>query len=111
MPLLYGEGSRAFHHFQQEVIRNMTDLSLLPWRATNQFQSFTSIFATHPRHFAARKECTPVRLQFSCTSEVTITSKGLRIGTAPFVERGQRRSDLEAEASCSRHRLYHRLQI
>ncbi|KAK0750574.1 heterokaryon incompatibility protein-domain-containing protein, partial [Schizothecium vesticola] len=31
MPLLYGEGSRAFKRLQEEIIKNTTDLSILAW--------------------------------------------------------------------------------
>ena len=31
MPLLYGEGSRAFVRLQEEIMRSSTDLSILAW--------------------------------------------------------------------------------
>ncbi len=35
MPLLYGEGKRAFRRLQQEIMRNTNDLTLLAWSRTH----------------------------------------------------------------------------
>jgi hypothetical protein len=55
MPLLYGEGEKAFTRLQEEIIKGSVDHSLFAWNAmpSDNFTSFgevqlTSVFATHP---------------------------------------------------------------
>ncbi|KAK7397683.1 hypothetical protein QQX98_012947 [Neonectria punicea] len=36
MPMLYGEGPRAFARLQQEILRESTDLSLFAWRSNEE---------------------------------------------------------------------------
>jgi hypothetical protein len=38
MPLLYGEGARAFGRLQEEIIKRSTDKSILAWRKTALYQ-------------------------------------------------------------------------
>ncbi|KAI1258967.1 heterokaryon incompatibility protein-domain-containing protein [Xylariaceae sp. FL1019] len=48
MPLLYGEGEKAFRRLQEEIIRNSTDTSILAY--TEKGQDF-NLLASHPRSF------------------------------------------------------------
>jgi hypothetical protein len=50
MPLLYGEGKRAFLRLQEEIIRRSTDQSLLAWGDERQGSSI-EILADSPRRF------------------------------------------------------------
>jgi len=105
MPLLYGEGSRAFLRFQEEIIKKTTDLSLLAWTAARDQHTFAGvgIFAIHPRQFSGLKECVLVRSQFSQTSEITLTNKGLRFDTAPYLipDGDPELSDIFLDTSCT----------
>ncbi|KAK0639829.1 heterokaryon incompatibility protein-domain-containing protein, partial [Cercophora newfieldiana] len=78
MPLLYGEGNRAFLRFQHEIIKNMTDLSIFAWEP-GEATAFSGIFASHPHQFARLGTCELSRSQFSQGSEIAITNKGVRI--------------------------------
>lgn len=60
MPLLYGEGSKAFLRLQLELTQRTTDLSLLAWQHESSFQRmslaagwtvFSPTFASTPAHF------------------------------------------------------------
>jgi len=56
MPLLYGEGSRAFLRLQEEIARSGSDLSLLAWSHPPTWQRFLTnkicgIFAPSPAEF------------------------------------------------------------
>ncbi len=55
MPLLYGEGKRAFLRLQEEIIRRSTDQSLLAWGQERQGSSL-EILADSPRRFR-RVDC------------------------------------------------------
>ena len=49
MPLLYGEGMKAFTRLQYEIIKQSNDDSIFAWTAD---QEFTGILAKWPSHFA-----------------------------------------------------------
>jgi hypothetical protein len=49
MPLLYGEGSRAFYRLQLEILKESTDESIFAW--TDPI-SLSGLFASSPRDFA-----------------------------------------------------------
>ena len=51
LPLLYGEGSRAFRRLQEELVRQSNDESIFAWSpsATGAFDS--GILAIHPSYF------------------------------------------------------------
>ncbi|KAF4815589.1 Vegetative incompatibility protein HET-E-1 [Colletotrichum siamense] len=53
MPLLYGEGSRAFIRLQEEILRQTDDYSLLAWDASRVDESIAHIgvLAAHPIFF------------------------------------------------------------
>jgi hypothetical protein len=52
MPLVYGEGEKAFRRLQEEIIRQTSDLSLLAWRPKSiPKHLYTSLLATTPDDF------------------------------------------------------------
>ena len=54
MPMLYGEGKKAFHHLQLEIIQTLNDQSIFAWDC-NKFERLTvwtgSILADDPSFF------------------------------------------------------------
>ncbi|KAK5717232.1 maturation of 5S rRNA [Elasticomyces elasticus] len=90
MPLLYGEGQRAFRRLQEEVLRNSGDLSVLAWRYVEPGRSST-LFAMSPADFfGSRNVVTDSTLP---VSELWMTNRGLR-GTLSA------HSQCEAEGQC-----------
>ncbi|KAI1378168.1 hypothetical protein F4677DRAFT_414581 [Hypoxylon crocopeplum] len=91
MPMIYGEGSKAFMRLQEEIVKDSSDMSLFAWRdvAPNsagdegwRFQSYRGIFARSPREFAG---CRLLRHRIKGVvfeKEFTVTNKGLRIEAA-----------------------------
>ncbi|ETS74098.1 hypothetical protein PFICI_13964 [Pestalotiopsis fici W106-1] len=99
MPLLYGEGSKAFIRLQEEIIRHNNDLTIFAWRAevsttfagaayTFEEQTHTShqmtdaeavrgLLAQSPREFGDAKFIEPKASAYN--QEYTITNKGIRI--------------------------------
>lgn len=79
MPLLYGEGDRAFDRLQKEILRDSADLSMLAW---NRDYIDDRLLAPKPNDF---EDCHD--LEFSSASRlragdnltVSITNLGLRI--------------------------------
>lgn len=56
MPLLYGEGMKAFTRLQEEIIRNSTDQSILAWEFSTEMEDPISyvdgVLADSPKRFA-----------------------------------------------------------
>ncbi|KAG7294174.1 hypothetical protein NEMBOFW57_004244 [Staphylotrichum longicolle] len=85
MPLLYGEGEKAFARLQEEIIKESNDMSLFAWRMTPEQsarQTHWGIFAPSPREFA---ECDGIDALVDPMhrNECAITSKGLRVTPVP----------------------------
>ncbi|KAI6030134.1 heterokaryon incompatibility protein-domain-containing protein [Pisolithus marmoratus] len=51
MPMLYGEGSKAFQRLQLEIIRVSSDQSIFAWNRRAQFGWFGSVLADDPSYF------------------------------------------------------------
>ncbi|KAK3313600.1 hypothetical protein B0H66DRAFT_606855 [Apodospora peruviana] len=80
MPLLYGEGQKAFTRLQEEIIKETNDFSLFAWKtaAGHSSQKYWGILANSPSLFA---HCADVTLANDPVhnDECVMTSKGLRI--------------------------------
>ncbi|KAI2466938.1 HET-domain-containing protein [Annulohypoxylon bovei var. microspora] len=88
MPMIYGEGERAFTRLQEEIAKDTTDPSLFAWvdldpgTAGWMQQNYRGIFARSPREFASCHSLRPRIRDAVLDKEFTITNKGLRIETA-----------------------------
>jgi hypothetical protein len=52
MPMLYGEGDKAFQRLQEEIIKSSEDMSIFAWRALpDARQSYTGMLASSPQEF------------------------------------------------------------
>ena len=53
MPLLYGEGDKAFIRLQEEILKESADTSILAWDASDKDESLSAVgaLATHPSQF------------------------------------------------------------
>lgn len=78
MPMLYGEGEKAFIRLQEEIIKTSDDMSIFAWTDKNaNFSCFRGLLAKSPSEFSS---CTGLR----CTPQDTIppyrtTNKGIEI--------------------------------
>lgn len=80
MPLLYGEGDRAFKRLQEEIIKSTTDLSILAWMTPPGERESQEILSSHPRQFYLHGQSTTRTTMFSPpAAEMAMTNKGLRI--------------------------------
>ncbi|KAI0466866.1 heterokaryon incompatibility protein-domain-containing protein [Xylaria cf. heliscus] len=93
MPLIYGEGSRAFRRLQEEIIRQGIDLTLFSRQPCHPHLqgSYSSLLASSPAEFQQCDNITPRKDE--PISAYTITNKGLQISTflilAPMALGGQ----------------------
>jgi hypothetical protein len=87
MPLLYGEGEKAFTRLQEEILKESDDQSLFAWSPSSHRPVLFGvrdkrrgmgmpIFAKHPREFAQAKDIYP---QSTLGEPTTVTNKGVRV--------------------------------
>ncbi|KAK1832018.1 heterokaryon incompatibility protein-domain-containing protein [Podospora conica] len=82
MPLLYGEGRKAFRRLQEAVLKKTDDLSLLAWSPDGppKKEEIREIWARTPAEFSwivRGKVRIEVRGQFN--NQIEISSKGVRV--------------------------------
>ncbi|OTA86446.1 hypothetical protein M434DRAFT_48293, partial [Hypoxylon sp. CO27-5] len=84
MPMLYGEGNKAFLRLQEEICKQTNDLSLFAWttqagHASSLFDKYRGIFATHPCEFAGFQGIERQSGGGTFQGELAVTNKGLRL--------------------------------
>ncbi|KAI3328984.1 HET-domain-containing protein [Xylariaceae sp. AK1471] len=80
MPLIYGEGERAFTRLQEEIIKDKHDMSIFAWKAEPNGQKFRGLLARSPSEFLS---CQDAQLSYHLrmTTEYSITNRGIRLHT------------------------------
>lgn len=80
MPLLYGEGDKAFFRLQEEIVKVSDDHTLFAWRARNpRFSTWRGLFAITPAEFAGLESCHRY-LESSLSAEPNyMTNRGMRL--------------------------------
>lgn len=94
MPMIYGEGRKAFQRLQEEIAKDSGDLSLLAWTTSPydendvnrevcpQGQKYHGIFATSPLYFRSARNIKHRIKDFCVEKEYMVTNRGLKIETA-----------------------------
>jgi hypothetical protein len=91
MPLLYGEGRRAFIRLQEQIARTWNDESLLAWSvpynvfkesAPAEHSSFYNFFAPSPKYFAEASDIVNIAGR-THDSKLALSTRGLDI-TVPL---------------------------
>ncbi|CAJ2506723.1 Uu.00g079090.m01.CDS01 [Anthostomella pinea] len=79
MPLLYGEGTKAFTRLQEEIIRSSHDLSIFAWTAyAADKRAFRGLWASSPAEFRVCHTLVKPSFKWVDGGEYTMTSRGLR---------------------------------
>jgi hypothetical protein len=78
MPLLYGEGERAFVRLQEEIMKISADESLFAWRGERPGIHFQGLLAMSPGFFVHSGSITP-KITTQRTSPFAVTNMGLRM--------------------------------
>ncbi|KAI0423890.1 heterokaryon incompatibility protein-domain-containing protein [Xylaria sp. FL1042] len=79
MPLIYGEGRKAFIRLQEEIAKESCDLSLFAWQQLDSSQSYRGILARSVAEFV---HCRGIKHRTKGAifpHEFTLTNRGLRI--------------------------------
>ena len=81
MPLLYGEGEKAFTRLQEEIMKNSDDQSLFAWTdPTAEEDDQYGLLAKKPMFFAQSGNIVPYReWELEPSAPFSISNKGLRL--------------------------------
>ncbi len=82
MPMLYGEGQKAFLRLQEEIIRKYNDLSIFAWNGAATASGFMPILAARPLSFVInpidhRGKNTSSPLGDRLSTQFSITNRGV----------------------------------
>ena len=78
MPMLYGEGERAFTRLQEEIIKQSNDMSIFLWTDIyGKFSTYRGLLARAPFEFAQCRNVAWDRLEISPGPE--ISSQGIKL--------------------------------
>ncbi|KAI2466268.1 HET-domain-containing protein [Annulohypoxylon bovei var. microspora] len=90
MPLLYGEGKKAFTRLQEEIIRSSHDLSIFAWKAdVNDVRRFRGLMANSPAEFKGCQRLVKPSFEWNNGGEYGLTSRGLRTDGLIRIGRGE----------------------
>ena len=79
MPMLYGEGEKAFIRLQEEIIRNSDDQSLFAWTNSSEDAKLScGLLASSPSRFANSGDVMPYS-EWESGAPFSTSNKGLRI--------------------------------
>ena len=99
LPLLYGEGMRAFVRLQEEVIKNSNDLSIFAWLSPdNPEHQYCGVFAEHPFFFKASGKTSLID-DVKYIPDFTMTNKGLKMQIALSFDHLEKLHALEINCS------------
>ena len=76
MPLLYGEGRKAFYRLQEEILKRTQDHTLLAWHHIVLGRTLP-LFATAPRNFMSSNNILPIFSEE--TPPLELTHRGVRM--------------------------------
>ena len=82
MPMLYGEGRKAFFRLQEEIIKQIPDLSIFAWTALpNSGVKYTGLLAREPAEFINTRNLVLLQEELDIL-DFSITNLGIRIHVA-----------------------------
>ena len=76
MPMLYGEGERAFIRLQEEIIKVSDDHSLFAWKS---YENHSGLLATSPAAFVHSSEIIPFNPSSTLSGAITVNNKGIHL--------------------------------
>lgn len=79
MPLLYGEGSKAFTRLQHEIIRFSNDESIFAWTNPSPRLKYSGMFAGSPADFVQSGDIRPMDFTGLGERSFSMTNLGLTI--------------------------------
>jgi hypothetical protein len=85
MPLIYGEGSKAFARLQEEIIKGTSDLSIFAWKTVpgqddQHNHQYSGILADSPKQFSGCGSLVQSK-EPRFHADFSVTNRGIRIPT------------------------------
>ncbi|RYP09478.1 hypothetical protein DL765_008428 [Monosporascus sp. GIB2] len=77
MPLIYGEGEKAFIRLQEEIMKVLDDHSIFAW--TSEKENHRGLLATSPDAFKGSANIIPFNPFIASSSPLTISNKGIHL--------------------------------
>jgi hypothetical protein len=100
MPLIYGEGIKAFRRLQEEILRASKDQSIFAWHSPQYPEGMVvDVLATSPSDFAESWAISRQPFFRLGREPITITSEGISC-QLPLIRHNQRSTDVEAILDC-----------
>ncbi|KAH7116162.1 heterokaryon incompatibility protein-domain-containing protein [Dendryphion nanum] len=84
MPLLYGEGSKAFIRLQEEIIKQHNDLSIFAWEDKHIYHDISGLLAASPQAFESMKNIEPDWSIIERPRDFSVTNQGICFRTGVF---------------------------
>ncbi|KAM7216453.1 Heterokaryon incompatibility protein (HET) domain containing protein [Rhypophila decipiens] len=87
MPMLYGEGSKAFIRLQEEILRDSEDQSLFAWTASEESAKqapYRGLFALSPAEFASSFDVDSFPRLSAFQTPMTPINRGIPFTTEPI---------------------------
>ncbi|EPE25292.1 hypothetical protein GLAREA_01204 [Glarea lozoyensis ATCC 20868] len=88
LPLIYGEGSKAFLRLQEAIVSSVHDLSLFAWTSTGDDQTYRGIFARNPSEFRSCNNFKRDTSPFTPRPKYFVTNRGLQFQSELQVYKG-----------------------
>ena len=80
MPMLYGEGSKAFLRLQEEIMKHSDDQSLFAWHDPEAHEAeHRGLLASSPQYFEKSGDIVPYTSDWDRSAPFSISNKGLCI--------------------------------
>ena len=79
MPLVYGEGRKAFTRLQEEIIRTSIDHSIFAWEAVDRMSESSDLLASSPSAFARASNMIEWSAFQSPRRSYTLSNRGLEV--------------------------------
>jgi len=90
MPLLYGEGCKAFRRLQEEIIKRSDDLTIFAWSPLPGARSrYCSALAPSPVAFRGSSAVEPFEDKMGADGGFALNNKGLRLNSALWMLRSE----------------------
>ncbi|RYO90118.1 hypothetical protein DL766_002484 [Monosporascus sp. MC13-8B] len=77
MPLIYGEGEKAFIRLQEEIMKVLDDHSIFAWKSEKE--NHRGLLATSPDAFKGSANIIPFNPFIASSSPLTISNKGIHL--------------------------------
>ncbi|KAI0201055.1 hypothetical protein F4808DRAFT_137595 [Astrocystis sublimbata] len=100
MPLLYGEGKKAFIRLQEEILKTSNDYSIFAWKTSKpeSAETLSGLLAESPHHFCDVEEYRLLPPSRSTSAPWRLTNQGLEL-SLPLT--GEEKGECQAILGCT----------